>query len=207
MLSALALLTLGIVAAIDWDLADRLTREDAFIEWLQVIFFLLAGVFAVRAAHEQWRAGVSPVAEVLVAAMMAGLVIGEVDLDRLIVGRKIVSTRFLVDTGVWLGWRALALLVMAVPPIVLGVYALLEWRELLGAIRRAFGEPDGRVFIAGCLIFGFTEIFEKPLGHIPRMPRYMAEETLELLAGICFAVALCARVRRLRSETSAPAPP
>jgi hypothetical protein len=161
----------------------------------------------VRAAHEQWRAGVSPIAEVLIAAMMAGLIIGEVDLDRLIVGRKIVSTRFLVDTGVWLGWRALALLAMAVPPIVLGVYALLEWRELLGAIPRALGEPDGRVFIGGCLIFGLTEIFEKPLGHIPRMPRYMAEETLELLAGICFAVALYARVRRLRSESNAPGPP
>ena len=199
-LNAILLIALAITAFIDWDLADRLTREDAAVEWAQAILYAVAGVFAVRTARDRWRAGASPVAEVLVAAMMAGLIIGEVDLDRLLFGRKIISTRFLVDAGVWLGWRALALLVMALPPVVLGLYALRRWRDLLAAIFRALTEPAGRVFIAGFVIFGLTEAFEKPLGRIPGLPRYMAEEVLELVAGICFAVALYAHWRRGRTE-------
>jgi hypothetical protein len=201
-LSAILLIALAITMVVDWDLADRLTREDAAVEWAQAFLFAVAGVFAVRAARDRGRAGASPVAEVLVAAMMAGLIIGEVDLDRLLSGRKIISTRFLVDARVWLGWRALALLVMAVPPVVLGIYALRRWRELLAAILRARSESAGRVFIAGFVIFGLTEAFEKPLGHIPRLPRFMVEEVLELVAAICFAVALYAhRLRRTEEET------
>lgn len=202
-LNAILLIALAITASVDWDLADRLTREDAAVEWAQAILCAVAGVFAVRTARDRWRAGASPVAEVLVAAMMAGLITGEIDLDRLLFGRKIISTRFLVDGGVWLGWRALALLVMAVPPVVLGLYAVWRWRELLVAIRRALTGSAGRVFIGGSVIFGLTEAFEKPLGRIPGMPRYMAEEVLELVAGICFAVALYAHSRRHTEENAA----
>jgi hypothetical protein len=202
-LNAILLIALAVTVAIDGDLADRLTREDAAVEWLQAILFAVAGVFAVRTARDRWRAGASPVAEVLVAAMMAGLIIGEVDLDRLLFGRKIISTRFLVDARVWLGWRALAVLVMTLPPVVLGLYALWRWREVLAAILRALSESAGRVFIAGFVIFGLTEAFEKPLGRIPRLPRYMAEEVLELIAGVCFAVALYAHWRLRRTEEKA----
>jgi hypothetical protein len=203
-LSAILLIVLAITMAVDWDLADRLTREDAAVEWLQAILFALAGVFAVRTAGGRWRAGASPVAEVLVAAMMTGLIIGEVDLDRLLFGRKIISTRFLVDSRVWLGWRALALLAMGIPPVVLGLYALRRWRELRAAILRALSESAGRVFIAGFVIFGLTEVFEKPLGRIPGLPRFMVEEVLELVAGICFAVALYAHWRLLRRGALCP---
>lgn len=196
-LNAILLVALAIIVAVDRDLAGRLTREDGAVEWLQAVLFAVAGVLAVRTARERWRAGASPIYEVLVAAMMAGLVIGEVDLDRLLFGRKIISTRFLVDGRVWLGWRALALLVMALPPVILAVYALRRWRNLLVAIFRTTAEPAGRVFIAGVVIFGLTEIFERPLGRIPGLPRYMVEELLELVAGVCFAVALYAH-RRLR---------
>jgi hypothetical protein len=199
-LNALLLIALGITAAVDWELADRLTREDAAVEWLQAILFALAGLLAVRTAYERWRGGRSPIVEVLVAAMMAGLIIGEVDLDRLLSGRKIISTRFLVDGHVWLGWRVLALLAMALPALVLGLYALRRWRELVSAIVRMTTESAGRVFVTGFVIFGLTEAFEKPLGRIPGLPRFMVEEVLELVAGICFAVALHAHWRLRRAD-------
>jgi hypothetical protein len=199
-LNAILLAVLAVTSLVDWDLADRLTREDAAVEWLQAALFATAAVFALWTARARWRAGVSAVFEVLVAAMLAGLIIGEVDLDRLLAGRKIISTRFLLDARVWLGWRALALLVMALPPAVLALYALRRWRQLLAAIRCAAVESTGRVFIAGVIILGVAELFEKPLGRIPGLPRYMLEETLELAAAICFGVALYAHCRLRRVE-------
>ena len=198
--NAIVLVVLTIGFAVDRDLADRLTREDAAVEWFQAVLFGAAGVFAVVSARCRWRAEASPVAEVLVAAMMAGLVIGEVDLDRLLFGRKIISTRFLVDARLALGWRALALTVMVVPTVGLAIYALRRWRDLLAAVIRALAEPAGRLFIAGVVIFGLTEVFEKPLGRIPGLPRFMVEETLELVAGVCFAVALHAHWRLRQAE-------
>jgi len=202
-LTALVLIVLVAIVLTDRDLADRLTREDAVVEWLQAALFALAAVFALRAAAARWRLGASPVFEVLVAAMLTGLIIGEVDLDRLIVGRKIISTRFLVDARVWLGWRVLALVVMTLPPLLLAVYALRRWREVLSSLRRWMTESSGRVFLAGVVIFGLTEVFEKPLGRVPGVPRYMVEEVLELIASICFAVALCAQWRFRRAEEKA----
>ena len=199
-LSAFVVIMVIVVLAISRDLADRVTHENGAVESLQAALFAMAALVAVLTAHHLWRAGASPVFEVLVSAMLAGLVIGEIDLDRLIFGRKIIYTRFLVDTGVWLGWRALALLAMAVPPVILALYALRRRRDLVAAIRRAMLEPAGRVFIAGAIIFGLTEVLEKPLGRVPGLPRYMAEEVLELVAGICFGVGLYARWRLLRME-------
>ncbi len=199
-LSGFVAMLVTVVLAVDRDLADRVTHENGPVEWLQAALFALAALIAVRTAHHLWRAGASPVFEVLVTAMLAGLVIGEIDLDRLIFGRTIIYTRFLVDTRVWLGWRALALLVMALPPVVLAFYALRRRRDLVAAIRRAMLEPAGRVFIAGVIIFGLTEVLEKPLGRVPGLPRYMAEEVLELVSGICFGVGLYARWALLRVE-------
>lgn len=199
-LSAFVVIMVPLVLAADRDLADRVTHENGAVEWLQAALFAMAAAIAVRTAYHLWRAGASPVFEVLVTAMLVGLVIGEIDLDRLIFGRKIIYTRFLVDTRVWLGWRALALLVMTLPPVVLALYALRRRRDLVAAIRRAMLEPAGRVFIAGAIIFGLTEILEKPLGRVPGLPRYMAEEVLELVVAICFGVGLYARWRLLRVE-------
>jgi hypothetical protein len=199
-LNAILLALLAVTAAVDLDLADRLTREDAAVEWLQAALFALAAVFALWTARDRRRVGASAVFEVLVAAMLGGLIIGEVDLDRLIVGRKIISTRFLVDGGVWLGWRLLAAVTMALPPAALALYAVRRRRELLVAIRCATVQSSGRVFIAGAIVFALTELFEKPLGRIPGLPRYMLEETLELVAAICFGVALYAHWRLQRAE-------
>jgi hypothetical protein len=199
-LNALLLLGLVVILAIDRDVADRLTREDGAVEWLQAALFTAAAMFALGTARDRWRAGVSAVLEILIAAMLVGLIIGEVDLDRLVAGRKIISTRFLVDPSVSISWRVVALLAMAVPAVVLALYALVRRWDLLRAIRRAMAASWGRLFITGFVIFGVTELLEKPLGRIPGLPRYLLEETLELVAAVCFGVALYARWRLHQAE-------
>jgi hypothetical protein len=198
----LAALGLGLLVAIiltgalvvDPHLTERLAREDDVIESLQTAMFVLALGLALRSAWQTWRTGESPVFEVLIAAMLASLIIGEVDLDRVLVGQKIISTRFLIDPDVWVGWRALAALALVGPALALAVYALRRRVELLSAVRQAIVEPAGRVFLAGVLIFGLTEVFERQLGRVPGVPRYFLEETLELIAAVCFGVALYARL-------------
>lgn len=199
----------GLIAAllvgtlvVDPDLADRLSQEDGVVEWTQTALFVLTGALALRAAWVTWSGGASPVLELLVAAMLAGLVIGEVDLDRVLVGRKIIATRFLVDERVWLGWRALAAVVLVVPPAVLAIYALRRRAELLAAVARALGKPWGRTLLVGVVVFALTEVFERPLGRVPGIPRYMLEETLELIAGVWLTVALYAHARGLRVRRS-----
>ena len=174
-------------------LADRLSHEDALVEWLQAALFALAAALALRSAWSTWRSGASPVLEVLVAGMLIGLVIGEVDLDKVVLGRKIISTRFFVDARVGIGWRALAAVIVAGPPAALAVYALMRHRQLVSAIRRALEEPWGRALIVGVLIFGLTEVFERPLGRVPGVPRYLLEETLELIAGVWLCAAMLTR--------------
>ena len=197
----LAALTVGLVLAIfllDPALADVLTREDGVIETLQAVLFAAAGVCALWRGWLTWRGGGSPVVEVLVAALLGGLIIGEIDLDRIVFGRKIIYTRFLVDDEVWLGWRVLAAGIMAGVPAALGLYALRRRAEVLAAGRRALGEPSGRVLVAGLALFALTEALERPLGRIHGVPRYMLEEVLELVAAICLCVALFARAREAR---------
>jgi hypothetical protein len=199
--AALGLLILAVViltVVLDPPLADRLSREDDIIEWLQTALFALAAALAVRAAWDTWRAGASPILEILVAALLTSLVIGEVDLDRIVVGRKIISTRFLVDARVWIGWRTLALVSLVAPPAALAIYAFRRRTELAAGIRRAVGESWGRVLLAGLVIFGLTEAFERPLGRIPGFPRYIIEEAFELIAAIFLSVALYAHARAIR---------
>jgi hypothetical protein len=196
--AVLAILTAAALTAtflIDPPLADQLTRENEIVEWFQAALFAVAAALALSAAWDTYRAGASPVLEILIAGMLAGLIIGEVDLDRVVVGRKIISTRFLVDTDVWIGWRLVAALCIAVPPAALALYGLLRWTKLVAGIRRALTEPWGRVFLAGLLLFGFVETFERPLGRVPGLPRYIVEETLELISAILLGVALVAHSR------------
>ena len=201
--AVLAILTAAIITAtflVDPPLADQLTRENEVVEWLQAALFALAAALALGSAWATYRAGASPVLEVLIAGMLAGLIIGEVDLDRVIVGRKIISTRFLVDTEVWIGWRLLAATCIAVPPAALALYGLWRLRTLIAGIRRAVTEPWGRVFFAGLLLFGFVETFERPLGRVPGLPRYIVEETLELISAVLLGVALYAHWQATRQR-------
>jgi hypothetical protein len=193
--SVIIVILLGAMLVFDPALADRLTHEDGPVEWLQAALFALAAGLALRSAWSTSRSGASPVLEVLVAGMLAGLVIGEVDLDKVVLGHKIISTRFFVDARVGIGWRALAVLTVAGPPAALAIYALRRRGELVAAIRRAVREPWGCTLIVGLVIFGLTEVFERPLGRIPGLPRYLLEEALELIAGVWLGAAMLAHAR------------
>jgi hypothetical protein len=199
-LIAVSLLTVAL--AVDRQLADRLTSENGAAEWLQAGLCAACAGVALWAAWDTARGGACPVLEVLVAAMMTALVIGEVDLDRIIAGRKLIATRFLVDPAVPVIWRGLVAACLVIPPAALAVYALHRRRQLVAAIREVLPQPKGRVFVVGLVVFAFAEIFERPAGRISGLPRYFIEETLELIAAICFAVSLFAH---RRTQARAPA--
>ena len=165
----LAALTVGLVVIIyliEPELADVLTQEDGVVESLQVGLFVVAGVAASHAAWSARRAGRSPVVEVLLVGLLGGLIIGEVDLDRVVFGRKIIYTRFLVDQDVWLGWRALAAVAIAGVPGAFALYGLQRRAELMAAGRRALGEPSGRLLLAALVLFGLAQVLERPLARI-----------------------------------------
>ena len=205
-LSVLAMAVLLAIAVINPALGERLSREDGVVEWLQAVLFAIAAVAALRIAWDLSRAGVSPVFEILVAATLIGLDIGEVDLDKVLVGRKIISTRFFVDAGVPLAGRLIAALVLVLPPVALAVYSWRHRIDLLRAILAALSAPSGRVLAGGLLIFGVTEVFEKPLGHVPGLPTFFVEESLELVAGIWFLVGIRAHsyARKRASNSATP---
>jgi hypothetical protein len=197
----IAVIALSAVALVDPALAGRLTVENGVVEWIQVLLEGAAAVlFARHLARDAARVGrVSPL-DVVVVASLVGLVIGEVDLDRLIFGTKIIATKFFVDARVALGWRLLAMLVVVGVPLAIGVFALVRirafWRDGWAAIAR----PWGRVLAASVAVAVLTEVFEKPLGHVPGVPRYFLEELLELVAAIGFIVSAMGR----RSDPTTP---
>jgi hypothetical protein len=200
-LALIAVIALSAVALVDPALAGRLTVENGVVEWIQVLLEGAAAVlFARHLARDAARVGrVSPL-DVVVVASLVGLVIGEVDLDRLIFGTKIIATKFFVDARVALGWRLLAMLVVVGVPLAIGVFALVRirafWRDGWAAIAR----PWGRVLAASVAVAVLTEVFEKPLGHVPGVPRYFLEELLELVAAIGFIVSAMGR----RSDPTTP---
>jgi hypothetical protein len=200
-LALIAVIALSAVALVDPALAGRLTVENGVVEWIQVLLEGAAAVlFARHLARDAALVGrVSPL-DVVVVASLVGLVIGEVDLDRLIFGTKIIATKFFVDARVALGWRLLAMLVVVGVPLAIGVFALVRirafWRDGWAAIAR----PWGRVLAASVAVAVLTEVFEKPLGHVPGVPRYFLEELLELVAAIGFIVSAMGR----RSDPTTP---
>ena len=198
-LGLLAAIILCAVLIVNPPLADRLTRENEAVEWLQVALFGVGAVLILRAAREVGGSGGSPVLEILMAAMLVGLIIGEVDLDHVVTGRKIIHTKFFVDSRVALGWRVVAAIAVVGAPVALALYALIRRMELVSAIWAAVQRPWGRTFLGGVILFGVTELFERPLGHVGWLPRYMAEESLELISAIWMAVGAFARLRALQS--------
>jgi hypothetical protein len=193
-LALIAVIVLSMIALIDPALAHRLTVENGVVEWLQVVLdgaaALLFGRHLVKNVARSGR--VSPLDFVLVSCLI-GLIIGEVDLDRVLFGTKVISTRFFVNAKVTLPWRAIAVVVVVGVPVAIGVFALVRirnfWREGWAAV----AQPWGRVLAAGVAILVLTEIFERPLGHVPGVPHYFLEELLELVAAIGFFVSAVAR--------------
>src|SRR5687767_14660735 len=174
-------------------LAARLVREDGPVEWTQVAFLLGALVMALACALALARVKRPLAADVMMAAMMAGLAIGEMDLDKRVFGMKLVSTKFFVNPSIPLGYRVLGILLVVGPPVVLAVYAW-RWRaELWSVALRALREPWGQVLLAGSIVLVLTEIFERQLGYAPGFPRNFLEEVLEVCAALCFFLGLVAR--------------
>jgi hypothetical protein len=193
-LALIAVIALSAVALVDPALAGRLTVEHGVVEWIQVLLeAAAAALFARHLARDAARVGrVSPL-DVVVVASLIGLVIGEVDLDRLIFGTKIIATKFFVDARVAFGWRLLAMLVVVGVPLAIGVFALVRIRAFWRDGWAAIAQPWGRVLAASVAVAVLTELFEKPLGHVPGVPRYFLEELLELVAGIGFLVSALGR--------------
>jgi hypothetical protein len=193
-LALIAVVALSAVALVDPGLAGRLTVEHGFVEWTQVLLEGAAAVlFARHLVRGASRVGrVSPL-DVVIVASLVGLIIGEVDLDRMIFGTKITTTKFFVDARVAVVWRLLAALVVVGPPLAIGLFALVRigifWREGWKAI----AQPWGRVLAASVAVAVLTELFERPLGHVPCVPRYFLEELLELVATIGFLVSAIGR--------------
>jgi hypothetical protein len=202
-----AALVLGAVAIlflmlfVNPPLAHWLTIEDGVVEWLQVILDAIAvaliGRHLVRDSAEGRR---SPL-DVLTVAMLIGLIIGELDVDRRLFGTKIISTAFFFKAKYALPWRLLAALVVVGVPAAVGIYALRHVRTLWREGWSAVAQPWGRVLAASAVVLVLTEIFERPLGHVPGVPHFFLEETLELVAsiGICVAAAAHPRSRLDRS--------
>jgi len=102
-------------------LGAKLVTEDNVVEWLQVLLAAGAGVLAFRQGRAARRAGRPATLEVAIVAAMVIICIGEIDLDRLLFGTKVISTRFFVNPKHSLAARALAVIVVVGAPLALGV--------------------------------------------------------------------------------------
>lgn len=189
------LIALGLTAVVvrDFPSAAALVVEDGPVEWLQVGLCAAAVVVNVHAAVRSRRR--RPVLDLLVVAALLGIIIGEVDLDKHLFGVKVISTKFMVDVRIPLALRVLGSAVVIGVPAALAVYALKRLRELWAAGIDALRHAHGQVLLAAALLFGVVQLVEGPLSHVPGLPRFFAEETLELIATTWFLIAALGRWR------------
>ena len=192
-LSVAAVIVLLAVAIRDPALARQLVSENNVVEWLQVGLAGTAGVVAFQDARVARRAGQPFALDVAIVGAMAIICIGEVDLDRMVFGTKIISTKFFVDGRRWIVWRALAVLVVVGAPLALGTWLLVHLRELWRVGLAGLRQPWGHAAAFGTALFLAVEVFEKKLSRIPLLPQYFAEEVLELIATICILAGVAAR--------------
>jgi len=191
-LALCAVAILSAIALVDPPLAHWLTVEDGVVEWLQVLLDAAAVLLIARHMVRAPDGRVSPL-DVLTVAALTGLIIGELDVDRLLFDTKVMKMSFFVNPKFALGWRVLAAVVVVGVPAALGIYALRHIRTLWREGWAALAQPWGRVLAASALILVLTELFERPLGHVPGVPRYFLEELLELVASIGIVVAAATR--------------
>jgi hypothetical protein len=181
------------IAILNPPLATRLVSEDSVVEWLQVLLAAATGVLAFRQGRAARRAGEPATLEVAIVAAMVIICIGEVDLDRVFFGTKVISTKFFVNPNRSIVARALAVLVVVGAPLALGIWLLVHFRHLWRAGMAGLRQPWGQPAAFGMALFLAVEVFERPLGRIRSLPPYFAEETLELLATLCMFVGIAAR--------------
>ena len=192
--SVVTVAILVLVALRDWKLGGWLVIENGVVEWLQVILIVAAGVLAARQGLAAKRRGEPFVFEVAVVAAMTMLVIGEVNLDRVLLGTKVIHTRFFVNPERPLVWRLLAVLVVVGAPTALGIWLLVHIRELWRACLRGLLEPWGHTATFGIGLYVLVQVFEKRIDRLPWQPSpYFFEEVLELVAAINIFVGIAAR--------------
>ncbi len=190
-----AVVTVVLASLLRWNrpLAARLVLEDGPVEWVQAALLVAAMVLAVACGVALARRHGSVAVDVVLAAMLAGFVVGEIDLDKRVFGVKIIATRFFVNPEFPLAYRALGFLLVVGPPVALAVYAWRRRAELWSGALGAAREPWGQVIAAGALVLAVTETFEGRLGYVPGYPRNFLEESLETCAAACFFLGLVAR--------------
>jgi len=193
-LASVIVVALLVLAALrDWNLGRWLVIENGVVEWLQVLLMGTAGALAARQGLAARRRGEPFVFEVAVVVAMTMICIGEVDLDRVLFGTKVISTRFFVSPKHPFGWRLLAVLVVVGAPTAVGIWLLVRIRELWRACLRGLLEPWGQTATFGIGLFMFVQVFEHRIGRLPWQPPYFFEETLELVAAIYMFVGFAAR--------------
>jgi hypothetical protein len=192
-LSVAAAIALLAIAIRDPALATRLVSEDNVVEWLQVVLAAGAGLLAFRDARAARRAGQPVVLDAAIVAAMAIICIGEVDLDRMFFGTKIISTEFFVKPKRSILVRALAFLVVVGAPVTLGIWLLVHFRHLWRAGMTGLRQPWGQLAAFGMALFLAVQVFEHQLARLESLPPYFGEEVLELVAMICIFVGMVAR--------------
>ena len=203
--TAVAVLVLVAFAIADPRLTEYLTAEGGIVEWMQVLMMTAAGALSARHGWLALLAGRPVALDVAIVSAMAMITVGELDLDRALVGMKVISTRFFVNPKYALAWRALAVLVIVGGPVAVGCWLLTRWRQLADTGREQLREPWGQAAAIGVALYALTEIFETKLDHIPWQPQYFIEETLELVAAVWIFVGLAARPGLLVREPRAAA--
>jgi hypothetical protein len=191
--SVVAVAILVLVALRDWKLGGWLVMENGVVEWLQVILIGAAGVLAARQGLAAKRRGEPFVFEVAVVAAMTMICIGEVDLDRVLFGTKVIYTGFFVSPKHPLGWRLLAVLVVVGAPTAVGIWLLVHIGELWRACLRGLLERWGQTATFGIGLYMLVQMFERRIDRLPWQPPYFFEEGLELVAAIYMFVGLAAR--------------
>jgi len=186
-----------LVALHDWKLGGWLVIENGIVENLQVVLIVAIGVLAARQGWAAKRRGEPFVFEVAVVAAMTMLCIGEVNLDRVLFGTKVIHTRFFVSPKHPLGWRLLAVLVVVGAPTALGIWLLVHIRELFWACLDGLLEPWGQTATLGIGLYVLVQIFEHRIDRLPWQPPYFFEEGLELVGAIYMFVGLAARQREV----------
>lgn len=133
-LALTAVAVMSVIALVEPAVADRLTLENGVVEWPQVILdagaALLFGRDLVRNA---WSTGRLSPLDLAIVSCLIGLILGEVDLDKVLFGTKVISTRVFVSGKVAIQWRLLVALVVVGLPVAIAVFVVARfcvfWRE------------------------------------------------------------------------------
>jgi hypothetical protein len=168
-----------------------LFEEGGPAEWLQVGLAAVGLGFVVRSGIRRF----SPAA-VFLGILLAGLIVSEADLDRRVFGVAVIDSRFFRASTVPLAPKVLVAALGAAAGLGLLAYAARRRRALVVEMADGLARGWGGLFLAGLLLFAAPQPFETWLNKSSRLPRNVAEETLELAGCLYLAWAMAARDRQ-----------